>query len=248
MSHLPFVLLSSRADDGAADDEYASYLEHTGLSETQLVRVRMERGDWLPLDLDDYAGVILGGSPFTGSIPEEMKSGEQRRLESELGVVLDEITARDFPFLGVCFGVGSLVRMRGGLVDGTYGESTGAAHITLTPAGRADQLTSQLPTEFSSFVGHTEGVTTPPPGARVLATSPTAPVQMLRLGTNLYVTQFHPEMDAEALIRRMEYYRYAGYFNAEDFDTIATAARSADVSASHQVLRGFVELFTSSGS
>ncbi|WP_043501091.1 glutamine amidotransferase [Georgenia sp. SUBG003] len=239
----PFALLASRADDVAADDEYESYLRHGRLRPDELVRVRMEAGTFTPLDLDRFAGVILGGSPFTTSVPEGLKSATQRRVEAELAHVLDEVLGRDLPFLGVCYGVGTLVPRAGGTVDGTYAESTAAVRVTVTEAGRADPLLHDLPETFEAYVGHKEACTALPPGAVVLATSEACPVQMIRLGSNQYVTQFHPEMDREAAIMRIKVYRDSGYFPAHEADSVIERIAPADVSASHAVVRAFVERY-----
>lgn len=242
MSGKPFVLLASRSEDVAADDEYASFLRHGGLRPEELVRVRMESGPF-SLDLDDYAGVILGGSPFTTSVPEGSKSPTQRRVEAELDAVLAEVQRRDFPFLGLCFGVGSLGRRAGGGVDGTYAEETSAALITLTGEGRRDPVLGGLPGAFEAYVGHKEALTAVPPGATLLATSASCPVQAFRLGRNQYVTQFHPEMDRAALITRIEVYRHSGYFPADQVDGVIERISRADVSASHALVRAFVERY-----
>ena len=242
MSGKPFVLLASRSEDVAADDEYASFLRHGGLRPEELVRVRMESGPF-SLDLDDYAGVILGGSPFTTSVPPESKSPTQRRVEAELDVVLAEVQRRDLPFLGLCFGVGSLGRRAGGVVDGTYAEETSAALITLTDDGRRDPVLGGLPGAFEAYVGHKEALTAVPPGATLLATSASCPVQAFRLGRNQYVTQFHPEMDRAALVTRIEVYRHSGYFPADQVDGVIERISRADVSASHALVRAFVERY-----
>ena len=38
----PFLLLASRAEDAAAEDEYEAYLRYGGLEPSQLRRIRME--------------------------------------------------------------------------------------------------------------------------------------------------------------------------------------------------------------
>jgi len=194
---LPFVLLASRAEDAAADEEYESFLRWSGLGARDLIRVRMEAEPVPAFDPDGVAGVILGGSPFTGSLPRHRKSPTQLRVEAELRPILTRVLECDFPFLGVCYGVGTLGILAGGVVDDTHRESTGLADITLTAAGRADDVTRVLPDTFQAFVGHTEAFRIPPPAATILATSPTCPVQMLRIGRNAYITQFHPEMSVE---------------------------------------------------
>ena len=41
----PFLLLQSRPEVEASDDEYQAFLKFGGLEANQLVRLRLERGD-----------------------------------------------------------------------------------------------------------------------------------------------------------------------------------------------------------
>ena len=67
----PFLLLATRSEDEAADDEYAGFLAAGGLLPEQLHRVRLEAAPMPSIALDDYSGVIVGGSPFNASDPDE---------------------------------------------------------------------------------------------------------------------------------------------------------------------------------
>src|SRR3712207_3253941 len=89
----PFLLLSSRAEDLAADGEYEAFLRFSGLPPERLRRIRMEAGPLPAIDLDDFAGVLVGGGPFNSSDPPLEKSEVQRRVERELSLLLDEIVA-----------------------------------------------------------------------------------------------------------------------------------------------------------
>ncbi|MFC4556238.1 glutamine amidotransferase [Georgenia faecalis] len=239
----PYVLLASRSEDAAADEEYASILRLAGLGEDDLVRVRMESGAFTPLALEDFSGVILGGSPFTASLPPAHKSDMQLRVEAELTGLLADVLAGDVPFLGLCYGVGCLGRHAGGVVDGTYAEETGATTIELTDAGRADPLLAGLPETFTAYVGHKEACTVLPAGAVALATSAPCPVQMFRLGERQYVTQFHPEMDEAAIVTRIRTYQHSGYFPADQVEAVLARVAGVDVSHSHRILPAFVERF-----
>ena len=104
----PFVLLATRAEDVPAEEEYALFLRGTGLDERDLIRVRLEAGPMPRLDLDRLSGIFVGGGPFNASDPPERKSPVQHRVEAEFAALLDEVVARDFPFLGACYGVGTL--------------------------------------------------------------------------------------------------------------------------------------------
>jgi GMP synthase (glutamine-hydrolysing) len=46
------------------------------------------------------------------------------------------------------------------------------------------------------------------------------PVQMFRIGENVYATQFHPEADAEEFILRINTYRNHGYFEPHEADEL----------------------------
>ncbi|WP_082485020.1 glutamine amidotransferase [Microbacterium sp. Leaf151] len=239
----PFVLLATRAEDLPADEEYALFLRYTGLPPERLRRIRLEREPMPALDLDDVAGIMVGGSPFNASDPFEKKSSVQRRVEAEMAALLDEVVARDLPFLGACYGVGTLGTHLDATIDGTFAEPISVVEVTLTHEGRGDPLAAGLADTFSAFVGHKEAITALPGAAVLLASSPTCPVQMFRVGRNVYATQFHPELDVDGIVTRIHAYADYGYFAAEELETTLAAVRRAPVTAPSRMLRTFVERY-----
>jgi GMP synthase (glutamine-hydrolysing) len=240
----PFLLLSSRAEDVAADDEYAAFLRATDLPADRLRRIRMEAAPLPALDLDDYAGIFVGGGPFNSSDAPLEKSAVQHRVERELGALLDEVVARDFPFFGACYGVGTLGVHQGGVIDRTYAEPISAVRMRLTEEGAADPLLTGMPEEFDAFVGHKEACTVLPPGAVLLATSAACPVQMFRVKQNLYATQFHPELDLPGLLTRVHVYQHAGYFPPAELDELVARLAPAVVTEPGRMLANFVARYS----
>ena len=236
----PFLLLSSRAEDVAAHDEYEAFLRVTGLAPEQLHRVRMEAAPLPALRLDDYAGIFVGGGPFNSSDPPLEKSPVQHRVERELGLLLDEVVERDFPFFGACYGVGTLGVHQGGVIDGTYAEPISAVRVRLTEEGAEDPVLAGMAAEFDAFVGHKEACSILPPGAVLLASSDTCPVQMFRVKRNLYATQFHPELDLPGLITRVRIYQHAGYFAPAELDAVLASLQPAVVTEPGRMLANFV--------
>jgi GMP synthase (glutamine-hydrolysing) len=241
----PFLLLGTRNEDAAADDEYEAFVRFTGLPESLLHRVRLERRPLGLLDLDEYAGIFLGGGPFNASDPDRLKSPVQRRVETELNALLDRVVARDFPFLGACYGIGVIGTHQGGRVDRTYAEPIGRVPVSLTAAGMADPLLQDLPTTFEAFVGHKEAVTDLPAHAVRLATSPGCPVQAFRVGRNVYATQFHPELDIHGLCTRIDVYKHSGYFAPEEAESVKAMARLGRVFEPPKILQRFVDRYAS---
>ncbi|CAM4068303.1 glutamine amidotransferase [Helcobacillus massiliensis] len=241
----PFIVIATRAD-AAADPEYEAILRFSGLQPSQLRRVRLEAGPFpSDIDLDDISGIIVGGSPYTTSDPPHAKSAEQVAAEAELSALLDQVIDRDIPFFGACYGVGTLGVHQGAVLSTEYGEEVGPTPITLTADGAADPLIRQadLPGTFPAFVGHKEGVASLPEHAVVLATGEAAPVQMFRVGTRQYATQFHPELDQQGLAERIRIYRHEGYFAPEEMDELLGRVAQARTPEANRLLRAFVELF-----
>lgn len=240
---LPFLLLGTRAEDAAAEGEYRSFLRFTGLTPSNLRRIRVEQETLPALRLEDYSGILVGGSPFNSSDAEETKSTTQHRVERELRELLDRVVDIDFPFLGACYGVGTLGRHQGAVIDRTFAEPIGPVEITMNDDGASDPLLAGLPTRFAAFVGHKEACSTLPPGAVLLASSTSCPVQMFRVKQNLYATQFHPELDVEGLVQRIRIYRHAGYFPSHEADVVIERARSVSVIWPPQILNNFVRRY-----
>lgn len=240
----PFLLLQSRPEDPASDNEYEGFLAAGGLDPDQLVRFRLEAAPLPDVDLDQYSGIIVGGGPYNVSDPEDKKSAAQKRVEADFDRLLKEVIAKDFPFFGACYGVGTLGALQGGKISRKYAESVGPKVISLTPEGQNDPLLVNVPLQFEAIAGHKEACEALPPGAIHLASSEDCPIQMFRVKNNLYVSQFHPELDMKGLILRVGVYKNAGYFPPEDAQKVIDGAAPADLSSAPLVLKNFVDRYT----
>jgi GMP synthase (glutamine-hydrolysing) len=243
----PFLLLAVRAEDVAADSEYESFLAFAGLGERDLRRVRLEERPLGNIDLDEWSGILMGGGPFNVSDPEGSKSPVQRRAEADLHRLLDDVITADFPFLGTCYGIGTLGSHQGAVVDRRHGEATGCVSVTLTREGRKDPLLQGLPGTFEAFVGHKEAISALPRHAVLLASSAACPVQAFRVGRHAYATQFHPELDANGLCTRIDVYQHAGYFEPGQTAELKALAHRSNVTQPPAILRRFAQRYARSG-
>ena len=237
------LVLQLRPEDETSDSEYEAILRHGRLRPEAVERIRLERGPFPTIDLDRHAAIIVGGSPFEVSTPGDLKSPVQRRIEAGFRDLLDRVVARDFPFLGACSGNGLLGAWLGAPLSDRYAEPVGGADIRLTPKGRTDPLLQGLPERFRVLLGHKEACDEVPPGAVLLATSEACPVQMFRVGENVYATQFHPEGDAEGFGVRIRTYRHHGYFPPERAEALLAAVRDEDTPVAREILARFVERY-----
>lgn len=238
----PFLILQLRPEPEASDNEYQAILAKGGLRPDQTHRICLDKED-IPegLSLDDYSGVIVGGGPGCVSDDPASKSAMDKRIEAAVLGLMPEITARDFPFMGCCYGIGILAHHLGAPVNKqNYGEEVGGTLCQITEDGRGDPMLKGCPDAFSALVGHKEAVQELPEGCVQILASDPCPFQMIRYKSNVYATQFHPEADAAVFETRMAIYADRNYFLPEETERIRAAVRAADIHAPELILRNFV--------
>src|SRR5699024_850272 len=100
--------------------ELDSFHRHGRLAAGQIVQLLPHYEPLPDWDLTDYSGVMLGGSPYDFSEPN--KSEEQKSIEARLAGLIDVVLATGMPFLGACYGIGTLGVHQGGTIGREYGE------------------------------------------------------------------------------------------------------------------------------
>ena len=241
----PFLILQLRPETEVSDDEYRAILEKGGLGRDEATRVRLD-AEPLPagLDLDRFAGVIVGGGPGCVSDPPEKKTPVEQRMEDAVLSLMPAIVERDLPFLGCCYGIGILAHYLGADVGKQrYGEPVGGVTCRITDDGLSDPLLQDLPETFRALVGHKEALQELPKGCRHLLSSAPCPYQMIRYAENVYATQFHPEADSDVFELRIRFYKDRGYFPPEEADLLIEQCREEDVRVPERILRRFVQRY-----
>ncbi|MBI5906606.1 glutamine amidotransferase [Candidatus Saccharibacteria bacterium] len=239
----PFLVLQLRPEDDVADNELAAILRFGNLNPSNVHRVRTEKEGIPDVSLDGYSGVIIGGAPY--NVSDHNKKPDQRKIESRLYSLMDKIMAKDFPFLGECYGLGILASYLGGSVSKEqYGEGVGAVTVSLSNEASDDPLLAGLPKKFRAFVGHKEACQHVPPQATHLASSKSCLVQMIKVKENIYATQFHPTLDSHALAIRVNAYKHVGYFPPEDAEKLIALAHKETITVPELILGRFVERYS----
>ncbi|MDA1097801.1 MAG: gamma-glutamyl-gamma-aminobutyrate hydrolase family protein [Proteobacteria bacterium] len=106
------------------------------------------------------------------------------------------------PVVGICFGHQLVAQAFGGTVVKAPGWGAGVHRHDVV--GRADWMRPPL-ASLALLASHQDQVTTPPPGAEVLAGSAFCPIGVMTVGPNVLSIQNHPEMtrDFAAELYRM---------------------------------------------
>lgn len=236
----PFLILQLRPEDDTSDSEFSAILKYGELAKENAHRIRIEKNGIPPISLDDYSAVIVGGSPFDISTAEHDKQPIQHKIERDFRRLFDDIVPRDFPFLGACSGCGLLGSYLNTSISNKFAEPVGGVQVRLTEEGKNDALLAGFPTQIRVLLGHKEACDEIPKGSTLLMRGEACPVQMFRIGENVYATQFHPEGDCEGFSLRIHAYKHHGYFRAEEAEALIEVVSQEDTPYARQVLQRFV--------
>lgn len=236
----PFLLLQLRPEDETSDGEFEAIVEYSGLLPENFHRIRIEKTGFSSFNLDDYSAVIVGGSPFDITTPENEKSNLQQKIEADFRNFFDQVVPNDFPFLGACSGNGLLGSYLGAPLSRKYAEPVGGATLSITEQGMSDPLLTGFPQQFRVLLGHKEACDEVPQGASLLVRGEACPVQMFRVGLNVYATQFHPEGDCKGFTVRIHAYKHHGYFPSEEADRLIKRLGDEHTPYAQEILKRFV--------
>ena len=144
------------------------------------------------------------------------------------------------PVFGSCWGFQALAKAFGGTVEHNMElAELGTLPIHLTDEGQQDPVFGPLGPSFHAPVGHEDSVIVMPENCTLLGTSSKAN-QILRCDTApIYATQFHPELDREALVARIRRYpKYVEKICNSTFE--AFAAECEETPRMKEILPRFV--------
>ena len=240
----PLLIMQLRPEDSTSNNEFDAFLKYGKIDKSRVHRLRIEKtGIPADLQLDDYCAVIVGGSPFDISTPEAEKSTIQKKIEMDFAIFFDQVVQQDFPFLGACSGNGLLGSYLGTSISGQYAEAVGSAELTITESGKSDELLAGFPDKVQVLLGHKEACDKVPEGAILLMTGEQCPVQMFRVGENVYATQFHPEGDSDGFIVRVQVYKHHGYFKPHEADELIDSLKEVETPYAQKILERFVRRY-----
>ena len=233
MSKLLFLSLrNGEIGPDVAHAEYHDALRATGLSEVDMELRVIDSPDSELGPLDPVSGIIVGGCSLNVTNPE--RDAWHKRIDD----ILSATVASGKPVFFVCFGISWLVDHLGGEVGRTHPEPSGPTTVNVVAE---DALAGPSGT-FTALTGHTENPVRVPDSVSVVATGPDGMVQMVRYTDRVWATQFHAEMDADAMRTRMDFFHDYGYFPAEEYARIVADLPNHDVSRANGLLRTFARL------
>ncbi|MCG8450004.1 MAG: type 1 glutamine amidotransferase [Pirellulales bacterium] len=202
MSTLRYLLLQVRdPQDPMRSQEVGCFARAIGCDENTIGTLDLLTQRLTATVLEESDAVLIGGSG------DYSAAGQSPWLEQTLGDLrlLHELRK---PTFASCWGFQALARALGGrcIHDPAHAE-LGTIELKLTEAGRQDRLFGAIDSPFLGQAGHEDHVVELPQDALLLASSDLVKNQAFKfVDAPIYCTQFHPELDRDALLSRVETY------------------------------------------
>lgn len=201
-SKLRFLLMQIRnADDPMRQQEVDCFTRALGCERSQIKIYDLLSGAPSEAALRAVDFVLIGGSGDYSVV------AGGAWLEEAL-IAMRRLVDLSIPTFASCWGFQAVTRALGGRVVTDLDRAEVGTHVLhLTDAGQADPLFSQLGSTFLAQQGHQDIVDEIPQEAVLLASSERVKNQAFRIaGRPIYCTQFHPELDRQALLTRVRRY------------------------------------------
>jgi len=218
LNKLRFLLIQIRdAEDAMRGQEPGCFARVLGCDVEQIEPFYLLDAAPSRRDLDRVDMVLIGGSGRYSATSDGawlVRGMEGLRLIHDLGK----------PTFASCWGFQAMARAMGGRVINDLSRAELGTHeLRLTKAGREDPVFGPLGRVFLALMGHEDLVEELPVDATLLASTDLVTNQAYRFNDKpIYCTQFHPELNREAILQRVRAYpeyveRIAG-MTVEEFD------------------------------
>jgi GMP synthase (glutamine-hydrolysing) len=197
-----FLLLQVRNhDDPMREQEVDCFARMLHCSRQQIEVFDLLGGAPTVDQLRQFDCVLLGGSG------DYSVAQGGTWLEAAL-FAMRELFELNMPTFASCWGFQAMARALGGkVVTDLERAELGTVTVRTTAAGQADELFSALGNEFTAQMGHQDIVDRLPAEAMLLASTDQVENQAFCFpGKPIYCTQFHPELDRQALVARLRTY------------------------------------------
>lgn len=155
------------------------------------------KGDPVPLTLEGYDGLALGGGHMS------VYEGETYPFLSQGIALIREARRIGHPVLGMCLGAQMIAAACGGRVFRNTAQEIGFFDVTLEPAAHDDALWHEIPAVFRPVHWHGDTFSLPA-DATLLGSSTLTRHQLFRIDRALYGFQFHLEFELPMLCEMIE--------------------------------------------
>lgn len=172
----------------------AMFLENIGELGVEARIVEVHKGEALPR-LEEIDAAIITGSPASVT--------KRDKWANELAAWTRDAVQANLHILGVCYGHQLLAHAMDGVVEkNPNGYEAGTISVQINDEGLVDPLLGAVARgvqTISFHSTHEDAVVELPPGARLLASTETTPVQAFAIGEHAWGVQFHPEFSEEVM-------------------------------------------------
>jgi GMP synthase-like glutamine amidotransferase len=175
--------------------------------------------------LKKYSHIILGGSSEFGLAKETIHTEEKVFIVKRSKKLINQAIKSDHKLLGICFGHHLIAYVQGSIISRPKSQKElGKITVTLNKRAKGDKMFYKTKGRFSALTAHIESITQKSSNIKILAKTNRCKIAAFRIGKNIYGLQFHPELDKENFMERLNLINkdgddYINYYHVGKTDT-----------------------------
>lgn len=232
---IKILLLQFRLAKEMREQELRGYIKFSKLKSEQIVPCYILENDFNAENLENFDAVIVGG---TGDFGVYEVRDKYPHVYEQLKQIAYKARELKMPVLNVCMQFWAVL-FGGEIKTDESRQEVGAFTIKLTKEAKNDSLFCDMPQEFKAQVGHKDYVSKLPENAVLLAYSDLCPAHAYKIGNKEYAMQFHPELDKQGYLERVNFYRSYAPSDPEEFDKLIKSAEESPESV--KLMERFVD-------
>ncbi len=217
------VLVQFREKKITCDHEFDCFVKKTGLHPRQFYRINMLSEHPTNEQLHSADAIIFGGSGEFLISSDDIPDARHRT-----GKITKELLEKEIPMLSICFGAQILADVLDGKVEKDEERAeTGSYKITKNTLAQHCPIFENLPNSFYAQLGHKDHITKLPSGMVNVASSVLSEHQAFTVpGKPVYAFTYHPELDEEAVLYRLDHYAEMYDINRSELDIVRKGLRN----------------------
>ncbi len=201
---LKILLIQIREDPSVREEEHQSFADYAGVEKSQIRVLNVFDTPNFSNDvIEGFCAVFIGGASEASVLEPDKYS-----FISSCISLINKIIDKKIPTFASCFGFQLAVLALGGeITRDTENFEMGTLPILLTEHAKTDSVFRNINSGFKAVSVHQEKATELPSGCQLLAYTESCLHSFKVLDAPFWAFQFHPELDRDRLIERLNVYK-----------------------------------------
>lgn len=214
--HIKLVLVQIREDENVKKEELASFAKYAQIDIEQFEVIDVFQTPNFNTNMGAFDAVFIGGASRASVLEKD-----KYPFVDNIQIMMLDCLKKDIPVFASCFGFQVAVLALGGeIVTDKENFEMGTVPISLTQKASDDEIYQGIDNNFYAVSVHKQKAQSLPACCELLAFTHSCVHSFKVHNKRFWAFQFHPELDKECLIQRLNVYKDKYTQDKEHFENV----------------------------